>query len=106
LPASDIVTVTAGKTVDLYTVHALREEIRGALAARPATLVVDFGATEYMDAGGPAVVIGAQRRAAAQGGRVIVVCGGEHILRTFRVTGLAQILDIRDAAPGQVPSGA
>jgi anti-sigma B factor antagonist len=99
LPASDTVTVAAGKTVDLDTTPALRQEIRAALGGRPATLVVDFRATEYMGAIGPAVVIGACRQAGSQGGRVIVVCDSEDILRGFRVTGLTKVLDIRPAPP-------
>ena len=104
MPASDTVTVTAGKTVDIHTTRELREEIRAALGGRPATLVVDFTATGYMDAAGPAVVVGACRQAAAHGGRVIVVCDDENVLWPFKAAGLTRIIDIRPGPPGPLAS--
>lgn len=89
--------VSAGKDVNPYTVHELRNRLREAIG-RHASVAVDLEGTTYIDSAGLAVIIGARKRARTHGCEFYVICTREAILRLFRITSLDTVLDIRSSA--------
>jgi anti-sigma B factor antagonist len=97
--ARPVITVAAPKSFDVYSSAAAREEFIAAIERRCAGLVIaDLEGVEFMDNTGIGVLVGALRRAQAHEARFGIVCTQEHVLRLFRVAGLAKVFDIRGSA--------
>jgi anti-sigma B factor antagonist len=90
------VVVRAGKTLDACTAGTLRTDLREAVGRLPAEVVADLRDTEFMDATGLAVLVGALRYARAHDVRLVVACAREPVLKVIRITGLTRVLDVRD----------
>lgn len=60
----------------------------------PPVLVLDLSALDFMDSTGLRLVVGADHRARARGGRLAVVRGREAVQRIFRITRLEDRLDM------------
>jgi anti-sigma B factor antagonist len=90
--------VTAGSTLDIRTVHALRQELLEAISGC-GRVAVDLEAVEYADQAALGLLVGAHRRARARGGHLVVVCTREPVLRLIRATGLMRLLDVSDRVP-------
>jgi anti-sigma B factor antagonist len=86
-----LVLALAGE-LDLYVASDLRRELDEALAARPASLVLDLGRVEFVDSTVLGLFLVASRRAAEAGGRVALACTQPEVWRTLAATGLEEHL--------------
>lgn len=85
------VTVSVAGEIDIATVAQLEQQL-SALAAAGDPLVADLTQVSFIDAAGLRVLGRVAEQAAARGVTLHVVCGQDHILRLFRLTGLDQRL--------------
>jgi anti-sigma B factor antagonist len=93
--------------IDIFTAPEFKERIMGAIEAGRETVVVDLGATTFIDSASLGVLISAHRRLSAGQGRLVIACDVPAVMNTFRITGLDGVLEIvptRDAALGGVTS--
>jgi anti-sigma B factor antagonist len=66
-------------------------------------VIVDLTETTFVDSSSLGVLIGAHRRLKSRGGRLVVACSSDAIVKTFRITGLDgvfKLVDSLDAALG------
>lgn len=75
-------------------------EIRRAVLALPpgARLVVDLGATAFIDSVGVGLLIGAWRTVVAHGGSVVLAGPRPPVARVLQVTGVMEVIPVVDAA--------
>jgi anti-sigma B factor antagonist len=92
--------------IDALSAPALGSRLLGLVADEGKTeLVVDLSKVTFMDSTGIGVLLNALRSLASRGGRMVLVCPSERILRPFQVTGLVSRLQIartREEAFGQL----
>ena len=91
---SDTHVVGVSGEVDLFTAPAFKERVMAPIAADVGRVVVDLTAATFIDSSSLGVLIGAHRRLRGRGGRLVVACGNQAILKTFRVTGLDGVFTI------------
>ena len=90
--------VTASGEVDLATVGQLSSVLADTIQAGAAELLVDLERVSYLDSTGLGALVGAHKRLAASGGRLVVRCTQPRLLRLFAITGLLHVLTF-DGAP-------
>jgi anti-sigma B factor antagonist len=90
-----IVSVTG--EVDLFTAPEFKQRVMTPIAAGVDHVIVDLMETTFIDSSSLGVLIGAHRRLKARGGRLIVACGAESIVKTFRITGLDGVFQLTDS---------
>lgn len=73
---------------------ALRVELDDLCRRNPAVVSVDLAGTTFLDSAALAVLVGAQRRLGAHGGRLVIVRAEPSVRRVVQVTGLDQLLPI------------
>src|SRR5580704_6352819 len=78
--------------VDITNAAGLRAALLESAALGPGTLVVDMTRTQFCDTAGLHALVGAHKRAQAEGRRVLLVLPGATILRIFSITGLDQVI--------------
>lgn len=82
--------VTAPEEIDITNADGLRAAL---LEADPhGTLVVDMTRTQFCDTAGLHALVGAHKRAQAEGGEVLLVATGAAVLRIMAITGLDQLI--------------
>jgi anti-sigma B factor antagonist len=86
--------VAVSGEVDLFTSPEFKQRVTAPIEAGVDHVVVDLTATTFIDSSSLGVLIGAHRRLKQRGGRLVIVCDGEAILKTFRVTGLDTVFEI------------
>jgi anti-sigma B factor antagonist len=74
--------------VDLFTAPEFKQRVMAPIGAGVDHVVVDLMETTFIDSSSLGVLIGAHRRLKSRGGRLIVACDNETIVKTFRITGL------------------
>ena len=94
--AIHVVAVTG--EVDLFTAPEFKQRVMAPIAAGVDLVVVDLTATTFIDSSSLGALIGAHRRLKSRGGRLIVACTTEPIVKTFRITGLDSVFTIVDSA--------
>jgi anti-anti-sigma factor len=62
-------------------------------------LVVDLSRLEFCDSSGITALIAVRNRAEAAGGALVLVVVSAALRRLLNLTGLDQVLDVRDAVP-------
>ena len=87
------VVVVVGE-VDLFTAPEFKERVMAPIAADVGRVVVDLTGATFIDSSSLGVLIGAHRRLRGRGGRMLVACDHQAILKTFRVTGLDGVFTI------------
>jgi len=87
--------------VDVRTSARLRAELsrRFEDTSRGDRLDVDLGDVAFMDSSGLSVLIGAYKKAAGRGVRLVLVELPPAIHRMLRITGLLSVLEIEGPAP-------
>jgi len=81
------VLVTVAGEIDIATVAQLEEQL-SALAVAGDTVLADLTQVSFIDAAGLRALGRAAGQAAAHGGSLHAICGRDHILRLFHLTGL------------------
>ncbi|MEZ0292305.1 MAG: STAS domain-containing protein [Solirubrobacteraceae bacterium] len=90
--------VAVGGEVDLFTAPEFKQRVMAPIAAGVDVVVVDLTETTFIDSSSLGALIGAHRRLKSRGGRLIVACATEPIVKTFRITGLDSVFTIADSA--------
>src|ERR687893_1566443 len=80
--------------VDLFTAPEFKQRVMGPIAAGVDHLVVDLTETTFIDSSSLGVLIGAHRRLKSRGGRLVVACAEDAIIKTFRITGLDTVFTL------------
>jgi anti-sigma B factor antagonist len=92
--------------IDALSAPALGSRLLGLVADEGKTeLVVDLSRVTFIDSTGIGVLLNALRSLATRGGRMVLVCPSDRILRPFQITGLVSRLQIarsREEAFGQL----
>jgi len=87
--------------IDIFTAPEFKERVSAAIDAGRKVVIIDLGATTFVDSSSLGVLIAAHRRLSAREGRLIVACAEPTVLKTFKITGLDAVLELvedRDAA--------
>jgi anti-sigma B factor antagonist len=96
-PLGDDGTVIAVRgEVDLFTAPELKQAVGDAIGEGRTRVVVDLAETTFLDSSGLGVLVGALQRLRDCGGALGIVNVDAAISRTFSITGLDQILAIRE----------
>jgi stage II sporulation protein AA (anti-sigma F factor antagonist) len=99
-PTPDAVSTAAVAEValtgelDLATYDQAQERVDEVERSRPALLVIDLAALEFMDSTGVRLVLRAEQRAKEQGRRVAVRLGTGSAMRVFQTLGLLDVLEV------------
>jgi anti-sigma B factor antagonist len=80
--------------IDLFTAPEFKERIHDAIEDGRDLVVVDLGATTFIDSSSLGVLIAAHRRLSMGGGRLVIACDVPAVLNTFRITGLDSVLEV------------
>jgi anti-sigma B factor antagonist len=86
--------VAVSGEVDLFTAPEFKQRVMAPIGAGVDHVVVDLMQTTFIDSSSLGVLIGAHRRLKARGGRLVVACGEEAIIKTFRITGLDSVFEV------------
>lgn len=92
-PHSAIAVKIAGD-MDISTVPRLREELGGAVAARPDTVVVDLSACPFVDATAMTLLLETHRQACRSGVRLCLQGCSPRVLRLLSLTKLRGVFDL------------
>lgn len=87
-----VVAVTG--EVDLFTAPQFKQRVMAPIAAGVDRVIVDLTETTFIDSSSLGALIGAHRRLQQRGGRLVVACDTEAIVKTFRITGLDGVFTI------------
>jgi anti-sigma B factor antagonist len=89
--------VSVSGEVDLFTAPEFKQRVMAPIAAGADHVIVDLMETTFIDSSSLGALIGAHRRLKARGGRLIVACDREAIVKTFRITGLDGVFRLVDS---------
>ncbi len=87
--------VAAPEEIDITNADELRTalvEAAGLEAAGPRTFVVDMTRTRFCDSAGIHALVGAHKRARAEGGRMLLAVSGAALPRIFELTGIDRVI--------------
>jgi anti-sigma B factor antagonist len=93
----DTHVVAVSGEVDLFTAPEFKQRLTAPIATGVEHLIVDLTDTSFIDSSSLGVLIGAHRRLKGRGGRLIVACDTEAIVRTLRITGLDSVFEVVDS---------
>jgi anti-sigma B factor antagonist len=97
----DRLVVAVRGELDLYTAPDLKQRLMDAIEAGARGVIVDLDEATAIDSTTLGVLLAAKKRLQLHDGELVVVCGDAEIGKTFRVTGLDEVLPVlqdRDAA--------
>jgi anti-sigma B factor antagonist len=90
---SGVPVVAAPEEIDMTNAAGLRVALtEAAMHGQQGTLVVDMTRTRFCDTAGLHALVGAHKRAGAEGGRVLLVIPSTAVLRIFAITGLDHVI--------------
>jgi anti-sigma B factor antagonist len=89
--------VAVSGEVDLFTAPEFKQRVTAPIAAGIDHVIVDLTETTFIDSSSLGVLIGAHRKLQQRGGRLVVACDTEAIVKTFRITGLDGVFTIVDS---------
>lgn len=92
-PPYTVVAVTG--EIDVSTSPHLRDTILELLERQKRRLVIDLDGIDFLDSTGLGILVGASKRLRAAGGTLTLVCSQPRILRTFKVTNLERVFNVR-----------
>jgi anti-sigma B factor antagonist len=84
--------VAAPDEIDISNADELRAALLESAARGHGKFVVDMAQTQFCDTAGLHALVGAHKRAQAEGGEVVLVIPGMAVLRIFTITGLDQVI--------------
>jgi anti-sigma B factor antagonist len=86
--SGDIHVVAVTGEVDLFTAPEFKQRVSAPIGAGVERLIVDLTQATFIDSSSLGVLIGAQRRLQSRGGRMVIACDTDAIVKAFRITGL------------------
>jgi anti-sigma B factor antagonist len=89
---SGVPVVVTPEAVDITNADGLRAALLESSEQSHGRLVVDMSGTQFCDTAGLHALVGAHKRALAQGGQVRLVVSGAAVQRIFALTGLDQVI--------------
>ena len=89
---SGVPVVITPEEIDITNADHLRVALLESAGRGPGTLVVDMTRTRFCDTAGLHALVGARKRAQAEGGEVLLVMPGAAVSRILAVTGLDRVL--------------
>ena len=93
LMVNGVPVVEASEEIDICNAEQLRIVLLEAASRGHATVVVDMTRTRFCDSSGFSVLVGAHKRALAEGGGLrLVIPDGSRVLRIFTVIGLGRFI--------------
>ena len=87
-----IPVVTTPEEIDITNAPDMRIALLAASADGPRAIVVDMTRTLFCDSAGLHALVGAHRRAKAEGGAVVLAVSGHAVRRMLELTGLGTVL--------------
>ena len=87
----DVPVVTAPEEIDITNAGELQTALLESARRGPGGFVVDLTRTQFCDTSGLHALVGARKRARAEGGDMLLVTPGAGVLRIFAITGLDQV---------------
>ena len=82
--------------VDHHATQGLRETIDRELdSSHPTRLILDLGATEFMDSSGLGLILGRLRKTREMGIELILVDPSDAVMKILRLAGVEKMLDVR-----------
>jgi anti-sigma B factor antagonist len=90
--AEDVPVVVTPGEIDITNAAGLRTALIEAAARGSGSFVVDLSRTGFCDTAGIHALVGAHKRAEAEGGEVRLVVTSATVLRIFAITGLDQVI--------------
>jgi anti-sigma B factor antagonist len=94
--------VSVSGEVDLFTAPEFKQRVTAPIGAGVDHVVVDLMEATFIDSSSLGVLIGAHRRLKSRGGRLVVACAEEAIIKTFRITGLDTVFTLTDSVEAAV----
>ena len=98
--------VSVSGEVDLFTAPEFKHRVMAPIGAGVDHVVVDLMQTTFIDSSSLGVLIGAHRRLKSRGGRLVVACGEEAIVKTFKITGLDTVFTLTDSVDAAISEDA
>ena len=102
----DVHVVSVAGEVDLFTAPEFKQRVMAPIGAGIDHVVVDLMETTFIDSSSLGVLIGAHRRLKSRGGRLVVACREEAIIKTFRITGLDTVFTLTDSVEAAISQDA
>ncbi|WP_226925408.1 STAS domain-containing protein [Georgenia thermotolerans] len=99
-----VAVVSCRGELDGESAERLSAELELALDARPPAMVVDLGGLTFIDSTGVHVVVRKRAASVAVETTVLVVAVAERIRDVFRLTGLAEGVDLHRSIPDALTS--
>jgi anti-sigma B factor antagonist len=84
--------LTVPEEIDVTNAPGLRAALLEAAADGAPVLVVDMTRTRFCDSAGLRVLVGAHKRARAEGGEVLLAVAGAAVLRVLAITGIDRVV--------------
>jgi anti-sigma B factor antagonist len=94
----DLTRIVIVGDLDMSTVARVRLVVESACQSKPANVVVDLSAVEFVDSHGLHLLVETQRRVTADGCALVVVPPPDAIRRVFELTGLDWLFGDEPAA--------
>ncbi len=92
--------------IDLFTAPEFKQRVMAPVGAGVEHVIVDLTRTTFVDSSSLGVLIGAHRRLKSRGGRLVVACETDAIVKTFRITGLDGVVTLVPSVDAALRAGA
>ena len=93
----DAVVVVVEGNIDIHSSPELRGELKVAIEAKSARIVVDLAGVSFVDSSGLATLIEALQRLNRYGGKLVLCCLSKVVLGVFQLANLDHIFQIRES---------
>jgi anti-sigma B factor antagonist len=92
--SDDAYVISLTGEVDLYTAPEFKERLVDVIGKGASIVVVDLTKTTFIDSTTLGVLVGGVKRLRPEGGRLVLVCTDQNILKIFEITGLDTVFPI------------